>query len=144
MHICIYHAAQAHRCDHNGCAQVLATLQSCMFAGPAKSAGHAVRAAAAFFPAAAAPAILSQLSGKVVERLDEPELAQHSVAVTVIHALSELMRVCPSRVEAEATRLVEVAEAAMFPRGLDRMASAHSPAFAEAPAQVRICPAQTA
>jgi hypothetical protein len=119
------------------CLQVLRKLQECMFGGPAKSAGHAVRAAAAFFPPAALGAVLDELAASVTAKLDDATVAGTPDAVTVVHAMSELLRVCPSRVEASAAKLVDFAMAETLPADVGRMAVEHSAAFAASQDSVR-------
>ena len=119
--------------------QLLDRLKASMFDGPAKSAGAAVRTAAALLPPAEQLPALQELADAVCSRLQNADTSGTPQAVTVIHAVCELLRVCPSKVEHIAPELVAFVQQQLFPDGTAQMAIAHSPAFA--PAQSATLPA---
>ena len=91
-----------------------------------------MRAAAALFPPLALPAVQRQLIDAVEAKLNDDRTAGHPIALTVAHAMSELLSVCPSQVNRSAGRLVDFAIREMFPTGVERMAIDHCSAFLNA------------
>lgn len=65
----------------------------------------------------------------VESKVNDSSIQGQPVALTVAHAMTELLRVCPSRVVESAGPLVEFAVREMFPGGVARMAIDHCSAF---------------